>query len=47
MYNIEEIYSQSLSDEFSIQVEKPLGFSVINYGVKIQKPIIILFSGTI
>jgi hypothetical protein len=37
MYSIEEVYSQSLSDEFSIQVKKPLGFSVVNYGVKIQK----------
>tara|TARA_R110002051_G_scaffold30319_6_gene70189 strand:+ start:341 stop:760 length:420 start_codon:yes stop_codon:yes gene_type:complete len=37
MYNIEEIYTQSLKDDNAIKTLKPLGFSVINYGVKIQK----------
>ena len=37
MYSIEDIYSQALEDNNSIQELKPLGFSVINYGVKIQK----------
>tara|TARA_R110000751_G_scaffold289374_1_gene395602 strand:- start:236 stop:652 length:417 start_codon:yes stop_codon:yes gene_type:complete len=37
MYSIEDIYSQSLKDRESIQTLKPLGFSVTNHGVKIQK----------
>tara|TARA_R110000765_G_scaffold45059_1_gene93190 strand:+ start:169 stop:582 length:414 start_codon:yes stop_codon:yes gene_type:complete len=37
MYSIEDIYSQAITDNHSIQQEKTLGFSVINYGVKIQQ----------
>tara|TARA_R110000765_G_scaffold127724_1_gene225775 strand:+ start:1041 stop:1457 length:417 start_codon:yes stop_codon:yes gene_type:complete len=37
MLSIEEVYNQALEDTNAIQELKPLGFSVINYGVKIQK----------
>ena len=37
MHNKEEIFSQALKDTNAIHEQKPLGYSVINYGVKIQK----------
>jgi len=37
MHNKEEIFSQALKDANAIHEQKPLGYSVINYGVKIQK----------
>ena len=37
MLNINEIYKQALKDSLAIKIPKPFGYSVINYGVKIQK----------
>ncbi len=37
MHNKEEIFLQALKDTNAIHEQKPLGYSVINYGVKIQK----------
>lgn len=37
MYSIEDIYNQALEDEHSIHIKKTHGYSVLNYGVKVQK----------
>ena len=43
MLSIEEVYNQALEDTNAIQELKPLGFSVINYGVKIVVEVEITF----
>lgn len=37
MYSIEDLYSQAIKDNEAISSLLPFGYSVINYGVKLQK----------
>tara|TARA_R100001443_G_scaffold3593_1_gene11317 strand:- start:208 stop:627 length:420 start_codon:yes stop_codon:yes gene_type:complete len=37
MYSLEDLYSQAIKDNEAISSLLPFGYSVINYGVKLQK----------